>query len=114
MITKFELYEESKEILPVVGDYIIAKKENDDFEDDNFIDFVNSSIGYIFKNPGKYVYIVKYEDIPENIKSFFQYSDYTKGLKIGNSILVYGTDIEHWSKNKEDLTPFIKSNKYNL
>ena len=115
MIIKFKLFEELDEKIPKIGDYVIIKKDNDDdFDDNKYINFINSSIGYIWKSPGKSTHIAKYYNIPDNIKQYFQYSDYTEGLKIGNSIIVYNDEIEYWSKNKEDLIPFIQSNKYNL
>ena len=114
MITKFKLYEELNAGEPEVGDYVIIEKEYDDFEDKNNVNFINSSIGYIWKSPGKSTHIVKYNNIPDNTKQFFQYSDYSDGLKIGNSIIVYNDDIKYWSKNKEDLEHVIQSKKYNI
>ncbi len=84
------------------------------FEDKDNINFINSSIGYIWKSPGTSTHIVKYYNIPDNIKQYFQYSDYSEGLKIGNSIITNNGEIKYWSKDKEDLLPFIQSNKYNL
>lgn len=115
MITKFELYENFKEIPPSIGYYVIIEKDNDDdFDDNNYINYINTSIGYIWKSPGESTHIVKYNNIPDNIKQYFQYSDYSDGLKIGNSVITNNDEIKYWSKDKEDLIPFIQSNKYNL
>lgn len=114
MIVKFKLFEELNESSPKIGDYVIIEKEFDDFEDKNNIIFINSSIGYIWKSPGASTHIVKYYNIPDNIKQYFQYSDYSEGLKIGNSIITNNEEIKYWSKDKEDLLPFIATNKYNL
>jgi hypothetical protein len=115
MIVKFKLFEELNETPPKVGDYVIVEEEDEDvFGDIDYINFINSSIGYIFKSPGKSIHLVKYYNIPDNIKKYFQYSDFSEGLKIGNGIIASNDKIKYWSKNKEDLLPFIAINKYNL
>jgi FPC/CPF motif-containing protein YcgG len=114
MITKFKIFESLNKGVPKVGDYVITKEWDDDFYTDEALKFINNSIGYIFKNAGKYAFIIKYFDIPEDIKIYFQYSDYSEGLKVGNSILVNIKKVEYWSKNIKELEDILKAKKYNL
>lgn len=116
-------YEELNINKPEVGDYLIAKTDSifdnnkkwKNQNDINYLNFIKSSIGYIFKTPDYYSYLVKYENIPDDIKKYFHYSDYSQGIKVGNSILINDDeDIEYWSKNKEELENILTSKKYNL
>jgi len=115
-------YEEVNINEPEVGDYAIIKNDSIYFNttpwksenDINYLNFIKSSIGYIFKKPNKTSYLIKFENIPDIYNKYFQFSDYSDGLKFGNSILVYDDDIEYWSKNKEELEHILAANKYNL
>ena len=105
MITKFKLFEELNAGEPEVGDWIIVNNK-----DYSTYDFINSSIGYIWK---KYEFsaLVKYVDIPIDQQKNFMFTD---GSKIGNSIMLSIGDIVYWSKNKEELEHIIQAKKYNL
>jgi hypothetical protein len=115
MITKFKIFESINEGIPKIGDYVIINNHEDDFYSDKALNFLNNSIGYIFKNAGKYSFLVKYFDIPEyDIKVYFQYSDYLDGLKVGNAILVNIKNIEYWSRDIKEIEDILKGKKYNL
>lgn len=103
---------ENLDQVPQIGDYVIV--DIVDQSDPDYMNFINSSIGYIWKKPTIDISLVKYDDIPKNILKNFQFSDYSQGLKIGNSVLMKDEYIKKWSKNKKDLIPIISANKYNL
>lgn len=118
MITKFKLFEalsssnrrddfEIKKGEPKLGDFIIANVYDP-------LDFIKNNLGRIWKNPHNDFFIVKYENIPEEIKKYFSYSDYSKALNIGNSILVHIDQILHWSESEKDLEHIMQSKKYNI
>lgn len=113
MITKFRLYEKLNIGVPKVGDYVIIDSRKM-FEDDNIVNFTDISIGYIWKSPDSYNYLVKFYNIPKEQKLYFQFSDYEEGLKIGNSLLVPQSKIKWWSENKDELQYIIDSKKYNM
>ena len=125
MITEFKIFEELNEDKPKVGDYVMVdSKYYQDIEYQftfqmndvsNLTNFLNNSIGYIFKNPNKSsFYLIKYDNIPKDIERFFYYTDYSEGMKIGNSLFVSINKIKYWSKNKKDLQHFIDANKFNM
>lgn len=107
MITKFKIFESYDEGEPKLGDFIIANI-------DDPVDFIKNNLGRIWKVPSKNLFLVKYEDIPEEIKKYFSYSDYSKALNIGNSILVSKDQISHWAENERDLEHITQSKKYNI
>jgi len=115
MITKFKIFESVNDDKPTVGDYVIIN-ENSDTYSTEALKFINNSIGYIWKSPvnsSNYL-LVKYNDIPKDVMFYFGYSDYSEGLKIANSILIFSEKVKYWSKDKEDLIPLLQANKYNL
>ena len=115
MITKFKLFESVNDGTPGVGDYVIVNEtEEENFYSDDALNFINNSIGIIFKKAGAHSFLIKYFDIPKNIIVYFQYSDYSDGLKVGNGILTSIKKIKYWSKDKEELIPLIQATKYNL
>lgn len=100
MITKFNLFEEVKEkgdkySVPEKGDYIICSDEN--FE--SLKNLIANNIGQIREiytdKEGFKTISVYYNDSPEYIT-------------------VWEREILYWSKNKEELEPYITANKYNL
>ena len=120
MITKFKIYEELNAGEPEVGDWVIVNKKNypTAFNPKKY-DFVNSSIGYIWKKPAVNLYLVKYFDIPVDQEQHFLYTDgFNTGPiphpMIGNSMQLSIGDIVYWSKNKEDLEHVIQAKKYNI
>lgn len=95
---------------PEVGDYVICKEDNEDRSDDKARDFTIRNIGKIVRiSPNlKYKYDVSYENIPIKLYQFFNDINKEKCRPIRYDEIIY------WSKNKEELIPFISSNKYNL
>lgn len=92
---------------PEIGDYVICS------DDINIIinNFAKSNIGKIihiyYDVLKKYPFIVQYDNIPDDIK-------YIKANQFENSIAYKATEIIHCSKNKDDLSYFIETNKFNL
>lgn len=99
---------------PKVGDFVIINRYDYFDFPEKFTNFLNKSIGYIFKQPSENYYLVKYFNIPDEIKEFFVYSDYSEGIKKGNSILSNRNEIKYWSKNEENLEKYLITDKYNL
>lgn len=115
MITKFKLFESVNDGTPGVGDYVIINENSDTYSADA-LKFINNSIGHIWKSPdnSSNYFLVKYNDIPKDVLFYFAYSDYSNGLKIGNSILIFTENVKYWSKDEEELIPLIQATKYNL
>jgi len=108
MITKFKIYESINDGEPEIGDYVIC---DPDFR--NLFNFINNNIGQIINYPSTTdKYVIKYENVPESIYSFF---DVNISLS-GHTYKRYfqRDEIIYWSKNKEDLEHLIQSKKYNL
>ena len=65
MITRFKIFEELND--DQVGNYaIISFGGTASGLDDNLNDFLNNSIGYIWKNVDEKLYFIKYYNIPKN------------------------------------------------
>lgn len=111
MITKFKIYESLNKGKPEIGDYMLVDKNlNDELNN-----FTMNNIGKYIKNNDKFLhfkYLIVYENVPDNMKQYFYENEDTLFLK--NCLKVSNTQIIYWSKNKEDLYPFITANKYNL
>lgn len=114
MITRFKIFENINDGEPKVGDFVIIKTKDLPQLYNFYGDFIKTSIGRIWKIHSVNFFLIKYENIPKEIKDYFSYSDYSKGLNIGNSILVHKRDIIYWSKNKEDLDYIIDAKKFNI
>jgi hypothetical protein len=72
-----------------------------------------SITGYRRKvEPG--VYIVEYENIPENIKNCFIVEDRIANKIYKNCKAMFITEVFEFSKDKEELEIIIASDKYNL
>ena len=100
---------------PKIGDYIIVKSNSPIYE---INDFIENNIGQIFnivkfKN-SRYgnTYYTKYNNIPSEIKVYFQY------LMLENKLCYYrgydSSSIIEYSKNKENLEIILQAKKYNL
>ena len=93
-----EVYNDENE--PHVYDYVIMISSVDTVKN-----FIENNIGQIIEiDRENYDVTVKYFNIPSHLKEYF----------VNNSRIFGLRKIKHWSKNKEDLIPFIQSNKYNL
>jgi len=114
-----KLYEDYNMNEPKNGDWVICK-ENEEDEDDNFTLFINNNIGRIIKinnDYDDYDYIIKYCNIPKNIRNrFFSYKMNNKNEYVGdvNKRAMFLREIKYWSENKKDLEVIILTNKYNL
>ena len=92
---------------PQVGDYVIC----DEKMYDKVNIFLNNNVGqlisrdpdeYGFKD--EYDYIVKYENVPLDIKDYFL-----------SNVRSFGREeIIEFSSNKEDLEAILDANKYNI
>lgn len=101
---------EYKNSKPKIGDYVIINP------------YINNTIEiyhWILNHIGKIIdiendlgdramYIVKYENIPNEWKGYFSYSDEKNIRKINR----FG--IKHFSPDKEDLETILLSNKFNI
>jgi len=102
---------------PQINDYVICKEETY-CVDDRLANFINNNIGQIAeinKKDGEYPYVIKYENIPDDIFSYF--SDILKNNYKYDIRCLRAMDrieIIHFSKNKEDLETILNANKYNL
>jgi hypothetical protein len=104
--------------LPQLGDFVITNYKID-VSDQRYRDienFVNNTIGKIYKidyEPNvEYVlfpYYARYKNVPENIQWWFG-----KGPKNNFHRSLNIDDILFFSPNKEDMKPYLTSNKYNL
>ena len=111
---------------PQIGDYIVTNVNYNDNKDQiNFTNFIKNNIGQVINIDYNYnkicnlkppYYIVKYKNIPNNIKSWF-------GADVVSVINTnYNTDartfnkseFQYWSPNKKDCEIFLTANKYNL
>lgn len=94
---------------PNVDDFVICKMKDvvtDSDETIKFKYFINNNIGQIILINNHRI-IIKYENIPNEISSYFGYSN-------GDATYVYLHDIKYYSNKKDDLEPIIQSKKYNL
>jgi len=97
---------EDNNSVPKIGDYVICKVEGIHYGD-NVINFIQSSIGEITHIFSDNRIIVKYANIPQQIKRFFYDGNNNDQLVFGiNDIVKFGT--------KEELEFILTTNKYNL
>jgi len=101
---------------PKVGDYVIISDSMDYGSHiyDAYVYFVNNNIGKLYSIKNEYsdysdYYRVLFYNIPKDAEEWF--SENYDGDKY---IIVDREDIVYWSKNKEDLEPYIQAKKYNL
>lgn len=111
------LYENIISTEPKIGDYVICTDIEDKPE---FINFLNNNIGKIVmikrnipdNDKLTNVYVAKFDNIPENIKSFFKYRSINNTHY--NLRGFYPHEIINFSENKNDLLTYLTANKYNL
>jgi len=108
---------------PRIGDYVLCELDpivND--QDKKLINFVENNIGVIIErkltkssfgeyNRKKFFYSIEYE----NMRAGRDY-DSTYSMKDGttNVILVFRTEIQYFSNNREDIEAILTAKKYNL
>ena len=113
MITKFKIYEAINQGKPKVGDYVILNYSETNTNDIKKSLFIDNSVGKIFRKEEEFFY-VRYYNIPEEILKDFKYSDYSDGIRVGNSVFIHTDDILYWSEDKEELEVILTAKKYNL
>jgi hypothetical protein len=82
---------------PKKGDYVLLEFPTSYGYNQDFFD---KNIGQIIKKRSGHDYVVRFD------KSYDNYNNFETDI--------VGSDIKHWSKNKEDLEHIITGNKYNL
>jgi len=103
MITKYKIYEKIEIIKPPfeIGDYVITKSQNAGL----ISIFTDNNIGQLLKYYNNNGCRIKYDNIPKNLKGFFDNTD-VRGFDLNQII--------YWSKDKKDLEVILASKKYNL
>lgn len=104
-----------------IGDYVLLGDNRivryADEIIDNITNFVSTHIGQYIKLLKKeqedvmfdWIYVIQYDNVPEELKDYFLSENGFETCKRTNR-----ENIIHFSKNKEDLEPYINSKKYNL
>jgi len=121
-LKKYEEIEEATYLSEAqIGDYVICYDETfidhyDPYVDKIMNEFLENNVGKIIDyNSEKYHYdhniryIVKYQDIPEEIEKYFVYNNGIRSVRGFRR-----KEILYSSKDKEELEILIATNKYNL
>ena len=101
-LKRFEtLYENTK-----LGYYVLCEDEESVKDKNDVKTFINNNVGTIIgiNKYSQYMYIVEYENIPDEIEKFFD--EGSRNMKAG--------EIIYWSDDKSELETYINSKKYNL
>ena len=102
-----KIYEELNNTKPKIGDYVICK----DYLTEVY-NFVLNNIGQIIDIVSNYhgdQYVIKFENIPENIKNWFYNYNNDRNTRSYDE-----NEILYFSNNKEDLEIILQTKKYNL
>jgi hypothetical protein len=97
-----------------VGDYVICKNLEDKPISGDYIktyEFIENSVGRYIKYDRfsvSYPYIIKFENIPEDIKHNFRHSNLTDCRRLNRSEIIDS------SLSKAELQAKLESKKYNL
>jgi len=105
MITKFKIFE--NKIDPKIGDYVICEEISSSIELKKFID---NNIGYIIDQLSFNRFTVQYNNVPKNLFIFFN-EQMRSSSKCREMFL---TEIQYWSKNKEELENILLTRKFNI
>ena len=113
MITKFKIYEVVYE--PTgndslkKGNYVICEEP----AYPELFNFLNNNIGEVINFSTKQQrYSIRYEDVPNNLFTYFYKSMRKSGL--GGHRYFNFSDIKYYSDNKEELELLLQTKKYNL
>jgi phosphomannomutase len=88
-------------------DYVICEDIAEEAEAENIINFIRNNIGQIIHIPtSKSKYIVKYENIPDNLLKEFNPKT--------NARVMFNDEIKYCSENKETLELILNQKKFNL
>ena len=101
---------------PKIGDYITTKHNIQFYNSDSDIvkvkKFQDENIGKIIDKPGDGAYVVQYENIPKDIKYFFNHKEPSGNYKDYRSVTT--DNITHFAISLDNLKIKIDSDKYNL
>lgn len=102
-----------------VGDYVILNLSKEHYHRNEYLDFINNSIGEVICVFDHYnIYNrkleIKYENVPENIKIFFHSGSDDPRSFSRNSIEESPIHVKYLSKDKEDLEYILEGELYNL
>lgn len=105
-------YFENNNEKPQIGDYLICEEKPEWESTPELINFIANNIGILKEyddetNIDKLIYVVQYDNIPNNISDHFNYNYY-------NCRGYYRENIKLFSPIKEKIKPFINANKFNL
>lgn len=103
-------YEEKTELLKI-GDYVICKEilMSHYYFAEKLNDFLTQNVGQYISDVRNGMYLVQYENIPEELKKYFNEDE-----KIENSRPMEKREILQWSIDKEYLEAMIAAKRYNL
>ena len=111
-------YEWKSIIKPKVGDYVVCKLIYTISDNDDFINFIENTIGRIEERKydehddyHKSSYIIRYKNIPS--KYVDEWQDEWNDDE-DNVIIVCEEEIKYYSDNKKELRVLIDSKKYNI
>ena len=99
-IKSYEAIESIGDNYPQSGMYAISDTRS---QNRDLISFLNNNIG-IITYLEDYSVRIEYENIPKNVKNFFDDKERTCDLEL----------LKYYSKNKEELELKISANKFNL
>jgi hypothetical protein len=108
-------FEDIQQHNPKVNDYVVVCEDTDESSDGLEINgFTTTHIGQIVKiyPPDKNkpeMYVVRYDNIPKDIKKYFLFGDKYKDRRG-----FYIEEIKFCSPNKEKVEPYIQANKFNI
>lgn len=118
MITKFKIFENSYPFESIiiddiqVGDYVWIPSSTTEYPiPDDAKNFFDTHIGKVFDIKNNELVYIEYEDVPNEIASYFMYFNSSNN---NDSIAIEKVYIKYWSKNKKDLYTLIDSHKYNI
>ena len=93
---------------PQVGDYVVCEDTVYGFELQNF---TNSHVGRFIKEEDGF-YIIKYENVPRNLKFDMTYAN--RNNSYSDVAIMNEGEIKYWSKDKEDCEAYLAAKKYNI
>ena len=101
---------------PEIDDYVFCQEELPDEKDKKTRIFLVNNIGKIvrYRKPkdkcdARYMYIVSYEYVPQDIVSYFNHAP-----EFGYCRAMSDEEIKYWAKDKETVEAMTIGNKYNL
>jgi hypothetical protein len=108
-------FSESLKNSPVIGDYVICKTNEQDYDQASMKIFLENNIGKVVKIyhgyfPTSSNYIIEYNNVPKKLKHRF-----TIISQFPNCVKTFFLDeILYWDNDKEKIEAMINANKYNL